>query len=102
MKYHFNNQCSLPRFHSEDSVERRELSLLHTLQRGSVRAARLVRSAWIYSAGEKLCPADRATDLLEASIAADGSQTIEVKASHLSLISHPEEITRPEAAGQYS
>jgi malonate decarboxylase alpha subunit len=39
-----------------------------TLQRGADRAARLVRAERICGAGEKLCPADRATELLEAII----------------------------------
>jgi hypothetical protein len=58
----------------EDSVERREFSMSDTLQRGADRAARLVRAARICGAGEKLCPADRATELLEAIIGAGRSR----------------------------
>ena len=39
-----------------------------TLQRGADRAARLARAARICGAGEKLCTADRTTELLEAII----------------------------------
>jgi hypothetical protein len=45
---------------------------------------------------------DRRPDLERFIAKRMGAKTIEVKASHLSLISHPDEITKPilEAAGQ--
>jgi malonate decarboxylase alpha subunit len=49
-----------------------------TLQRGADRAARLARAARICGAGEKLCPADRTTELLEAIIAPGDRVAIEV------------------------
>src|ERR1700739_1841989 len=51
--------------------------MLETLQRGADRAARLARAARIYGTGEKLCPADRTTNLLEAIIAPGDRVAIE-------------------------
>jgi malonate decarboxylase alpha subunit len=51
--------------------------MLDTLHRGADRAARLARAARICGAGEKLCTADRATELLEAIIAPSDRVTIE-------------------------
>ena len=42
--------------------------MLDSLQRGADRSARLARAAMICGTGEKLCPADRTTKLLEAII----------------------------------
>src|ERR1700746_2939425 len=45
-----------------------EFSMFDTLLRGTDRTARLARGARICGAGEKLCPAERTTELLEAII----------------------------------
>lgn len=51
--------------------------MLDTLQRGADRAARLTRAKRICSRSEKLCPADRTTELLEAIIAPGDRVAIE-------------------------
>jgi malonate decarboxylase alpha subunit len=52
----------------EDSIKRRRFIMSATPRQGADRAARLARAARLCGTGEKLCPAERTTELLEAII----------------------------------
>jgi malonate decarboxylase alpha subunit len=52
----------------EDRIKRRRFIMSATPRQGADRAARLARAARLCGTGEKLCPAERTTELLEAII----------------------------------
>src|SRR5258708_11902111 len=66
--YRVDNQSWPPTCRFKDSIERRRSIMSDTSRRGADRASRLARAAALNGTSGKVCPADRATRLLEAII----------------------------------
>src|SRR5258708_16185474 len=75
--YRVDNQSWPPTCRFKDSIERRRSIMSGTSRRGAGRASRLARVAALSGGSGKVCPADRATRLLEAIIEPGDRVTIE-------------------------